>query len=107
MMACWSVTATDSDPTDPTLADTDASIGAAALAFSATAPAIGAARLASSEILALMFNRSPSSSEPVVASVVAAGAGAAAGVGAGVVAGVGAAGVGLAVGVLASVTPAV
>jgi len=62
---------------DPTLADTAASIGAAAFAFSATAPAIGAARFASSEIFALMFSRSPSSSEPVVAS--AAGAGVATG----------------------------
>ena len=39
----WSAMAVASEATEPTLADTEASIGAATLAFAATAPAMGAA----------------------------------------------------------------
>src|SRR4051794_960944 len=66
MIAVWSATATDSAPGDPMLADTAASIGAAALALAATAPSIGAARLRSPSRMTLTLSRLPSVSEPVV-----------------------------------------
>src|SRR3954471_7294707 len=66
MIAVWSATAIDSAPGDPMLADTAASIGAAALALAATAPSIGAARLRSPSRLTLTLSRLPSVSEPVV-----------------------------------------
>src|SRR5690349_12026073 len=59
----------------PTLAATDALIGAATLAFNATAPATGAARSASRLILTLTLSRSLSSNDPVVASAAGTGRG--------------------------------
>ena len=59
----WSAMAVASEATEPTLAETEASIGAATLAFAATAPSIGAASLASAAALTLMLSRLPLSAD--------------------------------------------
>src|SRR3954452_1729742 len=64
MIAVWSATAMDSAPGESMLADTAASIGAAALAFAATAPSMGAARLRLPFRLTLTSSRLPSMVDP-------------------------------------------
>ena len=80
----WSAMAVASEATEPTLADTEASIGAATLAFAATAPSIGAASLASAAALTSTLSRSPLSAEDGLGAVdvapAVAGASAVAGV---------------------------
>ena len=67
MIASCCETATASLPSEPTLAPTAASIGAATLALAATAPLIGAATSAFASTLTSTLSRSPSSMLPAVA----------------------------------------
>ena len=63
-----------SEAREPTLAETEALIGAATLAFAATAPSMGAASLASAAAWTLMSSRLPLRADVGVGVAVGAGA---------------------------------